>query len=198
MSRGSASSRAARSTSCSSLAWPAPRPTARCGSTAWWWPSRASGWGSGSSGRKRIVEEALCAEAERLNTRRDPTQLRDWQAHLRFVADAALPRGDLGAANLCHALAEHLYQTGDYTGARGYHEHALAIRQAVLGSEHPATARSLTQLGKVLLFYGDVAHARPYLEQALAIQQSQLGDHNDTATTLNHLGFLMQVPAPFS
>jgi len=138
------------------------------------------------------VEHALCAEAERLNAQRDPALLRSWQAHLRFVTDAALVRSDEGTADLCHALAEHLYQTGDYLGARAYHEHALAIRQAVLGADDPATARSLAQIGKALIFYGDVAQARPYFEQALAIQQTKLGDHNDTATTLNHLGFLLQ------
>jgi tetratricopeptide (TPR) repeat protein len=138
------------------------------------------------------VERILCAEAERLNARRDLAPLRGWHVHLRFVAETALPRGDVGAADLCHALAEHLYQTGDYAGARAYHERALSIRQAVLGVDHPETARSLTEIGKALLFYGDVALARPYFERALAIQQAQLGDHSDTATTLNHLGFLFQ------
>ncbi len=138
------------------------------------------------------VERALCAEAEQLNARRDLAPLRGWHVHLRFIAEAALRRGDTGAADLCHALAEHLYQTGDYHGARGYHERALSIRQAVLGHEHPATARSLTQIGKALFLYGDEARARPYFERALAIQLPGLGDHDDTATTLNHLGFLLQ------
>lgn len=137
------------------------------------------------------VERALCAEAERLNARRDPAELRGWQVHLRFITDAALPRGDVDAADLCHALAEHLYQLADYQGACASHQRALSIRQTVLGTDHPTTARSLTQLGKALLFYGDMEHARPYFEQALAIQQIKLGDHDDTATTLNHLGFLL-------
>jgi tetratricopeptide (TPR) repeat protein len=137
------------------------------------------------------VERALCAEAERLNARRDPAELRGWQVHLRFIADAAVPRGDMDAADLCHALAEHLRQTGDYQGAVAYHERALHIRQAVLGANDPATARSLTQLGNSMLFYGDVTNARPYFEQALAIQQAKLGNHSDTAITLNHLGFLL-------
>ncbi len=137
------------------------------------------------------VERALCAEAERLNAQRDPAELRGWQIHLRFIADAALPRGDAAAADLAHAMGAHLYQIGDYQGACTYHEHALRIRQDVLGADHPTTASSLTQFGKALLFYGDMAHARPYFEQALAIQQVKLGDHDDTATTLNHLGFLL-------
>jgi tetratricopeptide (TPR) repeat protein len=139
------------------------------------------------------VEQALCVEAERLNARRDLAPLRGWHAHLRFVTDTALLRDDERAADLCHALAEHLYQTGDYDGARTYHERALSIRQAVLGVDHPATARSLTQIGKALFLYGDAGRARPYFEQALAIQQAKLGDHNDTATTLNHLGYLLQL-----
>jgi tetratricopeptide (TPR) repeat protein len=137
------------------------------------------------------VEHALLAEAERLNARRDPAELREWQVHLRFITDAALPRADAAAADLAHALAEHLRQTGDYQGAVAYHERALHIRQVVSGPDDPATARSLTQLGNSMLFYGDVANARPYFEQALAIQQAKLGDHTDTAITLNHLGFLL-------
>jgi tetratricopeptide (TPR) repeat protein len=144
------------------------------------------------------IERALCAEAEHLNAHRDPIELRDWQVHLRFITDAAIPRGDTETADLCHALAEHLYQTGDYDGAHAYHQRALSIRQAVLGVDHPVTARSLTQLGKVLLFVGDMAPARPYLEQALEVQLLQLGDHDDTATTLNHLGFLLQRQGQFS
>jgi tetratricopeptide (TPR) repeat protein len=139
-----------------------------------------------------LVERGLCIEVERLNAQRDLAPLRGWQAHLRFVADTALPRGDVVAADLCHALAEHLYQTGDYAGARAYHEQALSIREMVLGAHHPATASSLTEIGKALLFYGDVVLAQPYLERALAIQQAKLGDHEDAATTLNHLGFLFQ------
>jgi Tfp pilus assembly protein PilF len=138
------------------------------------------------------VERALHAEAERLNALRDPAELRGWQVHLRFVADAAQLRGDVEAADLCHTLAEHLYQTGDYHGARAYHKCALSIRQAALGADHPATARSLRGVGQVSLFFGDVAQARPYFEQALAIQTVTLGDHDDTATTLNNLGFLLQ------
>jgi tetratricopeptide (TPR) repeat protein len=139
------------------------------------------------------VERALSAEAERLNKGRDPSKLRGWQAHMRHVADSALPRGDAAAADLGHALAEHLYQTGDYQGARAYYEEALDIRQNVLGANHQATARSLAQIGKTLLFHGNIDDARPYLERALAIQRMQLGAHNDTATTLNHLGFLLQL-----
>jgi tetratricopeptide (TPR) repeat protein len=138
------------------------------------------------------VERALGAKAEHLNAHRDPIELRGWQVHLRFITDAAIQRGDMMAADLCHALAEHLYQTGDYDGAHTYHQRALSIRQAVLGVDHPVTARSLTQIGKVLLYVGDMTPARPYLEQALEIQLLKLGDHDDTATTLNHLGFLLQ------
>ncbi|HEU5097396.1 MAG TPA: tetratricopeptide repeat protein, partial [Roseiflexaceae bacterium] len=108
------------------------------------------------------VERALCAEAERLNVQRDPARLRGWHVHLRFIADAAVPRGDAGAADLCHALAEHLYQLGDYQGSCTYHKHAVDIHQKVFGADHPITARSLTQLGKALFFYGDAAQARPY------------------------------------
>lgn len=139
------------------------------------------------------VEQALCAEAERLNARRDPAALREWQAHLRYLADTAAPRSDARSADLSHALAEHLYQVADYRGACAYFARALSARSAALGPDHPATARSLTQLGKALHYCGDAEQARRRLEQALAIQRAALGDHNDTATTLNHLGFLLQL-----
>ncbi|MBC8074835.1 MAG: tetratricopeptide repeat protein, partial [Chloroflexales bacterium] len=139
------------------------------------------------------VERALCAEAERLNARREPVPLRGWQVHLRFVTDTALQRGDAEAADLCHAFAEHLYQAGDYQGASTYHERVLRIRQALLGDAHPAAARSLAQLGKALCSCNDTAQARVCFERALAIQRASLGDHADTATTLNHLGYLLQL-----
>lgn len=138
------------------------------------------------------AEQALCAEAERLNGLRDPARLRASQLHLRFVAENAAPRGDAPAADVAHALAEHLYQSGDYPAAQGWQQRALGVRRALFGDQHPATAASLTQLGKVLLVYGNIANARPYLEEALAIQRAALGDHNDTATTLNHLGYMHQ------
>jgi tetratricopeptide (TPR) repeat protein len=141
---------------------------------------------------RNAVERALCEEAQRINARRDPASLRQWQVHLRFLADAALSRGDVLGADLCHALAEHLYQAGDYRGAAGYYEHALAIRRNVLGSDHQATARTLAQLGKILFYAGEPERARLNLELALAIQRTTLGPHVDTATTLNHLGFLRQ------
>lgn len=141
------------------------------------------------------VERALCAEAQRINARRDPAALRAWQVHLRFLADAALERAEPFRADLCHALAEHLYQIGDYRGAAGYFNHALLARQELLGHEHPATARTHTQLGKVLLYAGEPERARLNLELALATQRATLGAHSDTATTLNHLGFLFQLGA---
>src|SRR5262249_18422540 len=58
------------------------------------------------------VERAIEAEAEHINAQWDPLPLRGWQVHLRFVTEAALPRGDARAAALCHALAAHLYHTG--------------------------------------------------------------------------------------
>jgi tetratricopeptide (TPR) repeat protein len=140
-----------------------------------------------------LVERALCAEAERLNARRELAPLRALQVHLRFVADAAQRRGDAEAADACHAFAEHLYQSGDYRGAAAYHERALRIRQALLGDGHPCAARSLAQLGKALFSCNDAARARDCFERALAIQRAALGDHADTATTLNHLGWLLQV-----
>ena len=139
------------------------------------------------------VERALCAEAERLNARREPVSLRGWQVHLRFVTDAALARGGAQAADLCHAFAEHLYLAGDYRSAVAYHERALGIREALLGEAHPATARSLAQLGKALFSCDETAQARACFEQALAMQRASLGDHADTATTLNHLGYLLQL-----
>lgn len=139
------------------------------------------------------VERAMCAEAKRLNTLREPLALRGWQVHLRFVTDAALPRGDAIAADLCHAFAEHLYQVGDFHGASVYHQYALGIHETLLGPEHPSCARALTQLGKALFACNEFGRARSSFERALALQRTGVGTHPDTATTLNHLGYLLQL-----
>jgi tetratricopeptide (TPR) repeat protein len=139
------------------------------------------------------VEEALLAEANRLNEAGYPAPLLAWQVHLRAVTDAAQEREDERAARLCNSLGRHLYMIGDYAGARPYYERALRIREQVLGSEQPDTATSLNILGRLLKDMGDLAGARPYLERALRIQEQVLGsEHPDTAISLDDLGSLLK------
>ncbi len=131
---------------------------------------------------QRSVEEALFAEANRLNEAGYPAPLLAWQVHLRTVTDAAQKREDERAAGLCNELGYYLRMIGDYAGARLYLEQALRIREKVLGGEHPDTATSLNILGRLLKDMGDLAGARPYLERALRIQEQVLGsEHPDTA-----------------
>jgi tetratricopeptide (TPR) repeat protein len=139
------------------------------------------------------VEEALLAEASRLNKAGYPAPLLDWQSHLRTVTDAARKREDKRAARLCNALGYHLDRIGDYARARPYFERALAITEKVLGAEHPDTVTILNNLGSLLHHLGDLAGARPYYERALRIREQVLGgEHPDTATSLNNLGSLLQ------
>ncbi|NJM05161.1 tetratricopeptide repeat protein [Candidatus Gracilibacteria bacterium] len=142
---------------------------------------------------RAIAERALYAEAERINTRREPAALRDWQIHLRFLADDALLRGDASAAELAYVLAEHLYQTGDYRGSEHYHEQALAICRRQYGTRHPLTARVLAEYGKTLLYGGADETAQQALAEALAIQRHMHVEPLAIATTLNHLGYLHQI-----
>ncbi len=141
---------------------------------------------------QEAVEEALFAEASRLNQAGYPALLLAWQPHLRAVTDAALKREDERAARLGNELGYHLWGTGDYAGARPYYERALGIDEKTLGPDHPDTAIDLNNLGLLLKTQGDLAGARPYYERALAIREKTLGpDHPDTAQSLNNLGGLL-------
>jgi tetratricopeptide (TPR) repeat protein len=144
-------------------------------------------------GARQAVEEALLAEANRLNKTGYPAPLLAWQPHLRVVTDVAQKRGDKQGASLCNALGHHLWLAGDYEGAQPYWERALVIREQILGPEHPDTAESLDNLGSLLIDRNDKEGGRPYLERALAIREKMLGpQHPDTLESMNNLGFLRQ------
>lgn len=140
------------------------------------------------------VEEAMVAEAMRLNETSNPAPLRAWQSHLRMVTDLVGDRTDATAARLYEELGVHLWRAGEYSGARPYLEKAVAIFEDVLGTEHASTARSLNNLARVLHSQGDYAKARATYERGLAIRQRVLGmEHPDTAHSLHDLGCLLQI-----
>jgi tetratricopeptide (TPR) repeat protein len=145
------------------------------------------------------VEAALQAEARRINNAGYPEPLLRWQAHLRWLTEAALEREDERAAELGNSLGYHLDRIGDYAGARPYYERALVIKEKVLGPEHSDTALGLNNLGSLLQAMGDYAGARPYYERALAIREKVLGpEHPDTASSLNNLGSLLKAMGDYA
>jgi len=147
--------------------------------------------GGGEEDARTAVEDALFAEAARLNKAGYPPPLLALQAHLLAVTEEAFQREDERAARLCNELGYHFETISDYLNARPLYERALAIREKVLGPEHPDTVVSLTNLGFLLSRQG-FEEARPYCERVLAIREKVLGpEHPDTAFSLNNLGALL-------
>jgi tetratricopeptide (TPR) repeat protein len=138
------------------------------------------------------AERVVLAEAQRLNEARLPTPMIAFQSHLRAVAEAAAPRADAMAAELCAELGWHLMLLGSHDEAHRHIAHSLAMREAAFGPDHPETAKSLSLLGLAYQFQGTFMSARPCYEQALAIREHTLGaDHIETATDCNNLGYLL-------
>jgi tetratricopeptide (TPR) repeat protein len=139
-----------------------------------------------------VVENAVLRVVEHLNTRGDPRPVLAIQPHLRFIADAALPRQDLAAAGVVTALGDHVRQIGAYAEAQRSYQQALTIRQQVLGLEHHDTATSFSKVGAMLWRQGAFAEAQRCFEQALAIQKQVLGEaHPDIAWSLHNLGLVL-------
>lgn len=119
--------------------------------------------------------------------------------HLRAVANAAWPRRDKEAADLCYWLGYSLWLIGDYPGSQLYLERALDIRKQKLGMEHEDTATCLNLLGLVLWSSGNPGAARSYIEQALPVFQQKFGHiHPQTARCLNNLAGLFWTMEDFS
>lgn len=138
------------------------------------------------------VEEAVLAEAARLNETRNPALLLAWRPHLRTVTDWAMERHDTTAARLCAELGVHLWYSGDYLGALPYLRRSLVLNIEVLGQDHEDTAKSLNIMGGLLSDMGDFSGGRAHLVQSLAIREKLLGlEHSDTARSLNDVGLLL-------
>ena len=145
------------------------------------------------------VEKAVDYAARNANHSGYPARMQPLLAHLKFLTDQALARGDEQAAGLANSLGFYAVGIGDYTGARPYFEQALEIRRKALGEQHPDTASSLNNLGFLLKTIGDYTGARPYYEQALEIQRKALGEqHPDTARSLNNLGALLDAMGDYT
>ncbi len=143
---------------------------------------------------QQAVEEALLAEANRLNNAGYPAPLLAWQLHLRHITDAASARADETAAGLCNTMGFFLVSVADYAAARPYYEQALAIREKALGADHPATASSLNNLGSLLDSMGDYAAARPYYEQALAIREKRWAPTTPTPPSVSTISATCCLP----
>jgi tetratricopeptide (TPR) repeat protein len=124
------------------------------------------------------VEEALLAEANRLNNAGFPEPLLAWQPHLYAVTNVALAREDERAAALCNTLGYHLDMIGDYAAARPYLERALAIWEEVLGPQHPDTALSLNNLSLLCCYEGKLEEAADFMRKALTIWRELLGPNH--------------------
>jgi tetratricopeptide (TPR) repeat protein len=137
------------------------------------------------------VEDIVMAEVESANASGNPRPLLAWQAHLRYVTDAAKARADERAATLCTEMGQFLYTVADYRGAQLYFERALAIREQALGPTHPAVATSLNNLALLYDAQGRYGDAEPLYRRALAIVEQGVGlTHPDVAASLNNLAEL--------
>ncbi|HEX5760891.1 MAG TPA: tetratricopeptide repeat protein [Thermoanaerobaculia bacterium] len=139
------------------------------------------------------VEEALFAEAARINREGFPAPLRPWFGHLRHVAAGAESRGGKGAGPLWNELGFHLGSAGDYIEARNAYEAALRIDEAGLGPDHPKVAIAVNNLGHALHVLGDFPGARAACERALRIDEAAYGpDNPHVAIRINNLGRILQ------
>lgn len=147
---------------------------------------------AGADPAQALVEQALLAAAERLSVARLPAKMLALQTHLRAAADAASPRADARAAELCAALGWQLVLLSAFEQAEHYLLRSLAIREALFGPEHATVAECLNLVGLWHQFRGEFLLARPCYERALAIWQLGLGpDHEQTGTAHNNLGYLL-------
>jgi tetratricopeptide (TPR) repeat protein len=135
------------------------------------------------------VEEAVLAEASRLNEAGYPAPLLAWQPHLRTVAENAAAADSEQAGDLQNALGVHLQMVAEYRDARTALERALAIDERAYDAGHRKLAIRVRNLGGVLHDLGDLAGARAAFERSLAIDEKAYGpDHPEVATDVRHLG----------
>lgn len=111
--------------------------------------------------------------------------------HLRHLTQAALPQGNVMAADLALRLGQHFHFQADYQGACDYLEQALAIYEQQTDTED-AIAKCRHHLGLTYFRAGDYWQGRSVVEGALAIYKETVGrDHPKTAMTFNNLGYIV-------
>jgi len=141
----------------------------------------------------RNVEVALCNAAAASDQSGNPFRVWPILAHMGYITDHALLRGDRLATRLAGYFGVCLYMIADYASAKPYYEQALAINRRVLGEENPETVTNINNMGFLLQKMGDYKAARPYYEKALEIRKKRLGEgHPSTAASLNNMGMLLQ------
>jgi tetratricopeptide (TPR) repeat protein len=135
------------------------------------------------------VDNAVAAEAERLNSAGHLAALLRWELQLRFVAQRAAEEGTEAAAALLSELGLHLGKVGDVAGNKAACERALQLDEARFGPNHPTVAVRLNNLGLALQDFNDVSGALKAFERALAIDKANFGpDHATVARDLSNLG----------
>jgi tetratricopeptide (TPR) repeat protein len=149
---------------------------------------------AGDQTAQEDVERAVLAEAHRLAEQRLPAPMREIQAHLRSVTEAALVRADARAADLCAALGWQLVLLNAADDAEPYLQRALVIRETRLGTHHPAIAASLNLLGLMHQWRTELAPAQHSFERALAIWEQTLDPHAiEIGQVCSNLGALLIV-----
>ena len=139
------------------------------------------------------VEEALFAEANRINLAGFPAPLRPWLGHLRHVAAEAESRGGELSGSLWNELGYHLHSSGAHGEAKAAFARALRIDEAALGPDHPNVANRVNNLGGALKELGKLRDARAAFERALRIYEAALGpDHPQVAICVNNLGSVLR------
>lgn len=112
------------------------------------------------------------------------------QAHVRFLLERALQRGDTAAADLAFLFGVHLNLMADFDSSQQYLQRGTSIYETVCGAEHPDTAKYLIGLGLLYNRSGHYWKARSIYERVLAIREEKFGyADKPTANALNNLGY---------
>lgn len=137
------------------------------------------------------VEDALLAEAERVNKLETPVKLASSQVHLTAVTNAAWNRRDAKTASLCQELGCHLFYFECFAEADPYLLQALQIRNDLFGLENKDAIRSVRLLAMNRSGVGDSEEALILIQEALDLSKKTLGAESlEAAKALGGLGFL--------
>lgn len=147
---------------------------------------------------QRDVESAIREEAFRINMIGDPSPLRKWQIHLRYVTDRSLLSikeaidTNFNAFFLCRILGNHLHKIKEYEAAKHYYEHGLLVVEECFGKKSFFITPFLYDLGRLLRDMHNFDAAKSHYERALSICLETFGnEHTVTAFSLNDSGALL-------
>lgn len=140
-----------------------------------------------------FVEAAMVRVMTRYQTIDDTSTLISLQPHMRWVTDAALPRRDHQAVELCYWLCYHLWQIAAYANAQLYLEQTRAWLLTADDDVGRMDLANITELlGLNLQLQNDFVSAQAMFEQGLMIRTKTVGpDDIETATSHNNLGSVL-------